>query len=384
MMGRGDTSLTYLKKFFDPTTRYPCRANTHYTEAGPVIETPLSASQSLHDMLCQSWGGRCTGFPAVPSTWPDVSLDDFRTQGAFLVSAVRTAGTARFVRIRSLAGEPLRLRHDLTGGPVTAELDDGTPARTSTAQDGTLTIELAEGREVLLYVGERPELVIGPVAPGGAGRGLGVAVVGQPVVPPMPQALSGRCRAGLAVGGCRVRCRVRRSGGPDHGALVHDDHLAVGPQEQLGARVILGPGSPYGLAAVVDDEVAVVLEDGPVVLAEHHARPQRLVVLVVDHEVAVLLLGQPDPVRGPGLTDGQRAGSGDGRLRPYRNLGGFAFFGVFGLLADRGLEWLTVDGFFALGEGLACGFGGTAAGLCGGAEGLDSLGLAGAEGCSVE
>ncbi|WP_203688933.1 Tat pathway signal sequence domain protein [Streptomyces sp. SID12488] len=174
MMGRGDTSLTYLKKFFDPTTRYPCRANTHYTEAGPVIETPLSASQSLHDMLCQSWGGVVRVFPAVPSTWPDVTLHDFRTQGAFLVSAARTEGTTRFIRIRSLAGEPLHLRHDLTGGPLTALLDDGTPARTHTSDDGTLTINLARGREVLLYAGERPDLAIGPVAPGERGAAWGL------------------------------------------------------------------------------------------------------------------------------------------------------------------------------------------------------------------
>ncbi|MEU6227600.1 glycoside hydrolase family 95-like protein [Streptomyces sp. NPDC047042] len=174
MMGRGDTSLTYLKKFFDPTTRYPCRANTHYTEAGPVIETPLSASQSLHDMLCQSWGGVVRVFPAVPSAWQDVTLHDFRTQGAFLVSAARTAGTTRFIRIRSLAGEPLRLRHDLTGGRVSAVLDDGTPARTRTSTDGTLTIELAKGREVLLYAGERPDLVIEPVAPGERGAAWGL------------------------------------------------------------------------------------------------------------------------------------------------------------------------------------------------------------------
>ncbi|WP_405816883.1 glycoside hydrolase family 95 protein [Streptomyces sp. NBC_01390] len=163
MMGRGDTALTYLKKFFDPTTRYPCRANTHYTEAGPVIETPLSASQSLHDMLCQSWGGVVRIFPAVPPTWPDVTLHDFRTQGAFLVSAARKGGATRFIRIRSLAGEPLRLRHDLSGGPLTALLDDGTPAHTHTSEDGTLTIDLAKGREVLLYAGERPDLVIDAV-----------------------------------------------------------------------------------------------------------------------------------------------------------------------------------------------------------------------------
>ncbi|WP_371667495.1 Tat pathway signal sequence domain protein [Streptomyces sp. NBC_00289] len=174
MMGRGDTALTYLKKFFDPTTRYPCRANTHYTEAGPVIETPLSASQSLHDMLCQSWGGVVRVFPAVPGAWADVTLHDFRTQGAFLVSAVRADGATRFVRVRSLAGEPLVIRHSLSGGPVTAVLDDGTPARTRAKGDGTLAVELAKNREVLLYTGARPDLDIAPVSPSEPGEPWGL------------------------------------------------------------------------------------------------------------------------------------------------------------------------------------------------------------------
>ncbi|MBP2056054.1 hypothetical protein J2Z21_009071 [Streptomyces griseochromogenes] len=162
MTGDGDTAITYLRKFFDPTTRFPCRANTHYTEAGPVIETPLSASQSLHDMFCQNWGGVIRVFPAVPSAWADVTLHNFRTQGAFLVSAVRKAGATRFVRIRSLAGEPLRLRHGL-GGTLTALLDDDTPAHTEDLGDGTLAIDLPRGREVLVHSGSRPDLVIAPV-----------------------------------------------------------------------------------------------------------------------------------------------------------------------------------------------------------------------------
>lgn len=174
MMGRGDTALTYLKKFFDPTTRYPCRANTHYTEAGPVIETPLSASQSLHDMLCQSWGGVIRIFPAVPSSWSDVTLHDFRAQGAFLVSAVRTERITRFVRVRSLAGEPLALRHGLPDGRLTAVLDDGRPAHTRTTADGTLAIDLPKGREVLLYAGERPDLVIAPVGVSEPGAAWGL------------------------------------------------------------------------------------------------------------------------------------------------------------------------------------------------------------------
>ncbi|GAA0951226.1 glycosyl hydrolase family 95 catalytic domain-containing protein [Nonomuraea longicatena] len=179
-MGRGDTALSYLRRFFDPATSFPCRANTHYTEAGPVIETPLSASQSIHDLLCQSWGGVIRIFPAVPSAWPDVTLHDFRTQGAFLVTAVRRAGTTRFVRVRSLAGEPLRLRHGLTG-PLTAVLDDGTPAQVTDLGGGTVQIALPKDREVLVHTGERPPLVVDrvPIATPGTRWGL-------PGSPPRP------------------------------------------------------------------------------------------------------------------------------------------------------------------------------------------------------
>lgn len=163
MTGDGDTALTYLRKFFDTGTRFPCRPNTHYTEAGPVIETPLSASQSLHDMFCQSWGDVIRVFPAVPAAWQDITLHDFRTQGAFLLSAVRKAGATRFIRIKSLAGEPLKLRHGLSG-KLTVLLDDGTPAHTEDLGNGTLAIDLPKGREVLVHSGPRPDLVVAPVA----------------------------------------------------------------------------------------------------------------------------------------------------------------------------------------------------------------------------
>ncbi|MEU0572075.1 carbohydrate-binding protein, partial [Nonomuraea sp. NPDC005983] len=181
MMGRGDTALSYLMRFFDPATSFPCRANTHYTEAGPVIETPLSASQSIHDMLCQSWGGVVRVFPAVPPSWPDVTLHDFRTQGAFLVSAARQAGATRFVRVRSLAGEPLKVKHGLTGA-VTALLDDGSPAAVQDLGGGVLQITLPREREVLLYAGAAPDLVIAPVpiAEPGAAWGLPGATTPPP------------------------------------------------------------------------------------------------------------------------------------------------------------------------------------------------------------
>jgi hypothetical protein len=178
-MGRGDTALAYLLKFFDPSTSYPCRANTHYTEAGPVIETPLSASQSIHDMLCSSWGGIVRVFPGVPAAWQNVTLHDFRTQGAFLLSAVRQSGVTRFVRIRSLAGEPLKLKHGLSG-TLTALLDDGTPATVQDLGGGVVQITLAKDREVLVYGGAAPGLTIAPVPISKPGAAWGLPGTSSP------------------------------------------------------------------------------------------------------------------------------------------------------------------------------------------------------------
>jgi alpha-L-fucosidase 2 len=121
-MGKADEALSFLLRFFDTSTSFPVRPNTMYTEAGPVVETPLSASQSMHDMLCTSWGGVIRVFPAVPSVWPDVTLHDFLAQGAFLVTAVRSGGVTRFVRLRSLAGEPCRVRPGITPGGASTTL----------------------------------------------------------------------------------------------------------------------------------------------------------------------------------------------------------------------------------------------------------------------
>ncbi|GGV83459.1 hypothetical protein GCM10015535_26620 [Streptomyces gelaticus] len=54
LLGKGEDALKYLGQLM---SRF-IRANTMYKESGPVIETPLSAAQSLHDMVCQSWAAR--------------------------------------------------------------------------------------------------------------------------------------------------------------------------------------------------------------------------------------------------------------------------------------------------------------------------------------
>ncbi len=156
---RGDDAAGYLNDLL----RLFIQPNTMYKESGPVIETPLSAAQSLHDMICQSWGGVVRVFPAIPGGWPDVTLHNFRTQGAFLVSAARAGGATRWVRVFSEAGAPLRLRTGITG-PVTVKHRHGREPRWRQLPGGDLEIELPAGQEVLVYPqGPRPDLTVAPV-----------------------------------------------------------------------------------------------------------------------------------------------------------------------------------------------------------------------------
>ena len=166
--GKGNRALEYLeglKPFLQP--------NTLYREAGPVIETPLSAAHAIQQMLLQSWVGpeEETGvlrvFPAMPDAWTDAAFENLRAEGGSLVSAARESGVTRFVRIRSLAGEPCRVQPGLAApvhvagrGKLTGKSDG----------DGIYSFALKKGEEAVLYTGDAaPSLTLAPV------RGTGVA-----------------------------------------------------------------------------------------------------------------------------------------------------------------------------------------------------------------
>ncbi|MFC8096316.1 Tat pathway signal sequence domain protein [Streptomyces sp. NPDC057301] len=161
LLGKGEDALTYLGELM---SRF-VQPNTMYKESGPVIETPLSAAQSLHDMICQSWGGMIRVFPALPAAWADLTVHKFRTQGAFLLSAVRKGGVTRWVRVVSEAGAPCVVRHGITG-PVEVRDGRGRPLRWSAAGEGTIRIILRKGDSALITArGDRPDLTIAPVQP---------------------------------------------------------------------------------------------------------------------------------------------------------------------------------------------------------------------------
>lgn len=162
MLGEGDTALARLNAFLDfPKYMEP---NTFYAEAGPVIETPLSAATTIQEMFLQDWGGALRVFPAVPTTWKDASFADLRADGAFLVSGVRRGGRTAWVRITSLAGQPCRLVvADWRSAVVRSHT--GPVPRLTRAGDGGFALALARGASVVLAPDRASPLpAVSPVA----------------------------------------------------------------------------------------------------------------------------------------------------------------------------------------------------------------------------
>lgn len=110
-MGKGNEARDYLKELI---SRY-IKPNTMYMESGPVIETPLAAACSIQELLIQSWGDKIRVFPAVPSDWADVSFENLRTEGAFLISAVRRGSRTRWLRIKATTAGICNLETDMQG-----------------------------------------------------------------------------------------------------------------------------------------------------------------------------------------------------------------------------------------------------------------------------
>jgi alpha-L-fucosidase 2 len=155
-LGKGDDALRYLDGLFG---RF-LSCTTMYREAGPVIETPLSGAQCIHDMLLQSWDGKLRLFPAVPSAWQDVSFHNLLAEGAFEVSAKREKGKTVFASIRSLAGEPCTVVTDM----VCPIFKGKAPEDVTRLSEGVYRINLEKGEVVTIHTaGTSSKPVIAPI-----------------------------------------------------------------------------------------------------------------------------------------------------------------------------------------------------------------------------
>ena len=148
-LGQGDTVLEGLKRLQGDL--YP---NGMWFK-NPCLESSLGMANIVQSMLIQSWtdpakdeSGPIRVFPAVPSTWKDIEFRDLRTEGAFLVSAKRTDGQTQWVRIKSLAGEPCRVRPGLDDE---VRMKSGRNLKLKQVSPEIYEIDVKKGDEVLLY-----------------------------------------------------------------------------------------------------------------------------------------------------------------------------------------------------------------------------------------
>ncbi|MEP7108348.1 MAG: glycoside hydrolase family 95-like protein [Ferruginibacter sp.] len=83
---------------------------SNFTYRPFTLEGNFAFAQGIHEMLLQTNNGYIEIFPAIPASWKNASFKTLRTEGAFLISAIKENGSIMEVKITSTAGGPLRLR----------------------------------------------------------------------------------------------------------------------------------------------------------------------------------------------------------------------------------------------------------------------------------
>ena len=75
-----------------------------------TLEGNFAFAQGVQELLVQSRNNYIQVFPAVPQSWANVSFDNLRTEGAFLVSAVKENGVPKEVKIYAEKAGLLRVK----------------------------------------------------------------------------------------------------------------------------------------------------------------------------------------------------------------------------------------------------------------------------------
>jgi alpha-L-fucosidase 2 len=152
LMGQPEQALAYLRYLLDGNVIGVAQLmpNTMYKEGSNLaIESPLTAAQSVLDMVVDSEPGVVKVFPSVSSTWPEASISGLRVQGAFLVDASRRDGRTEWIKVFSEAGEPLVLRHGMSGELDVTD-DHGRPVPWRHGRPGLIVIRLRRGETAII------------------------------------------------------------------------------------------------------------------------------------------------------------------------------------------------------------------------------------------
>ncbi|MEX2232615.1 MAG: glycoside hydrolase family 95-like protein [Cyclobacteriaceae bacterium] len=75
-----------------------------------TLEGNFAFASGVQEMLLQSYAGFIEIMPAVPSHWKDISFDNLRAEGAFLISAKKTDGQLTEIKIAAEHGGKTKLK----------------------------------------------------------------------------------------------------------------------------------------------------------------------------------------------------------------------------------------------------------------------------------
>lgn len=152
LLGNGENAYRQLSHFInEPIGISLLLPNTLYVESGgrnPVIETPLSASTALAEMMIQSWGDVIRIFPAIPQTWGTCCFSNLRAEGGFDVSAQKADGKIKWLKIKSEYGKPCTIK--VPGWNTCYIVKDGKKHLAKSTGNNVFVIKLKQGETATL------------------------------------------------------------------------------------------------------------------------------------------------------------------------------------------------------------------------------------------
>ncbi|MDB5211301.1 MAG: hypothetical protein JWQ30_2128 [Sediminibacterium sp.] len=112
-----------------------------------TLEGNFAFAAGLQEMLLQSYAGFIEIMPAVPAAWKDISFEQLRTEGAFLVSAKKRDGEMEEVMIRSEKGGTTKLKLPFTNWTIASQKN----VLVKDTKDGFIVLACKAGGSVSLH-----------------------------------------------------------------------------------------------------------------------------------------------------------------------------------------------------------------------------------------